>query len=66
MKLHLATLADESRLRVVFANKSIAMGLPVNSTLGDIAEWVGDVARKHNGPLRSIEVTMASSFAGAH
>ncbi len=66
MKMHFAPLADESRLRVVFANKSVAMGLPVGSTLGDIAEWVGDVARKHNGSLRSIDVKMLPALAGAH
>jgi hypothetical protein len=66
MKLHPTTQADESRLRVVFANKPIAMGLPVGSTLGDIAEWIGDVARKHNGSLRSIDIKMAPALARAH
>lgn len=60
MKLHQTALGGEPRLRVVFANKSVALGLPSGSTLGDIAAWVGDVARMHNGPLRSIDITMSA------
>ncbi|MCW2276150.1 hypothetical protein GJ654_17690 [Rhodoblastus acidophilus] len=56
MHLHQSALAGEPRLRVVFGNTPVAMGLPVGSTLGDVADWVGDVARKHNGPVRSIDV----------
>jgi hypothetical protein len=70
MQLHHTARAGEPRLRVVFANTSIAMGLPAGSTLGDIAEWVGDTARLHNGSLRSIDVIMAARHApapaGAH
>jgi hypothetical protein len=65
MQYHQTALAGEPRLRVVFANKSVAMGLPAGSTLGDIAEWAGDVARKHNGQLRSIDVKMAARHAAA-
>jgi hypothetical protein len=60
MQLHQTALAGEPRLRVVFASKSIALGLPTGSTLGDIAEWIGDRAREHNGALRSIDVKMAT------
>jgi hypothetical protein len=56
MPLNQMTLAGEPRLRVVFGTKPVAMGLPAGSTLGDIAEWVGDVARSHNGPVRSIAI----------
>jgi hypothetical protein len=66
IQYHHTALAGEPRLRVVFANKSIALGLPVGATLGDIAEWVGDRARLHNGSLRSIDVTMAARRAPAH
>jgi hypothetical protein len=37
-EVHLHQTAGEPRLRVVFANTSVAMGLPAGSTLGDIAE----------------------------
>ena len=65
MQLHQMALAGEPRLRVVFGNKPVAMGLPLNSTLGDIAEWIGDVARKHNGPVRSINVKMSARRVAA-
>ncbi|WP_425335340.1 hypothetical protein [Rhodoblastus acidophilus] len=51
MQFHHAALAGEPRLRVVFANKSIALSLPSGSTLGDIATWVVDRTRLHNGLL---------------
>ena len=60
MQLHQMALAGEPRLRVVFGNTPVAMGLPAGSTLGDIAEWVGDVARNHNGPVRSIAIKMSA------
>jgi hypothetical protein len=68
LQLHQTALAGEPRLRVVFAKTSVAMGLPPGSTLGDIAEWIGDIARRHNGPLRSIDVRMSErrgAFADA-
>ncbi|MBB4197114.1 hypothetical protein CCR94_13835 [Rhodoblastus sphagnicola] len=63
MQFHHAALAGEPRLRVVFANKSIALGLPSGSTLGDIAAWVEDRSHRHNGLLRSVHVKMASRRA---
>ncbi len=63
MRLHPSALAGEPRLRVVFANTSVALGLPLGSTLGDIADWVGDSARRHNGQLRSIDVRLAARHA---
>ena len=65
MQLHQIAVAGEPRLRVVFGNKPVAMGLPAGSTLGDIAEWVGDVARKHNGPVQSIDVKISARGAAA-
>jgi hypothetical protein len=58
MHLHRMAPTGAPRLRVVFGNTPVALGLPPGSTLGDIAEWVGDVARKHNGPVRSVAVRM--------
>jgi hypothetical protein len=60
MQLQHTRQIGEPRLRVVFANKSIALGLPVGATLGDVADWVGDIARQHNGSLLSIDVTVAA------
>jgi hypothetical protein len=70
MQYHHTARAGEPRLRVIFANKAIAIGLPVGATLGEVAEWVGDISRLHNGSLRSIDVKMAARRAlaldGAH
>jgi hypothetical protein len=67
MELHQTPQPGEPRLRVVFANKSIAAGLPLGSTLGDVAVWVEDNARLHNGALLSIDVRMsARGVAVAH
>lgn len=70
MQYHQTALAGEPRLRVVFANTSIAIGLPVGATFGDVAAWAGDIARLHNGPPRSIDVKIAARRApaldGAH
>jgi hypothetical protein len=71
MQLHHAAQRGEPRLRVVFANTSIALGLPIGATLGDVADWIGDNARQHNGSLLSIDVRMsarrsAPALAGTH
>ena len=63
MQAHQMALTGEPRLRVVFGNKPVAIGLPAGSTLGDIAEWIGDAARNHNGPLRSIAIRMSARRA---
>lgn len=65
MQFHHLARASEPRLRVVFGNTSIAMGLPLGSTLGDVALWAGDIARRHNGALRSIDVKMAAHRGAA-
>jgi hypothetical protein len=65
MELHQPRQIGEPRLRVVFGGKSIALGLPVGATLGDVADWIGDVARQHNGPLLSIDVRLAARRANA-
>jgi hypothetical protein len=61
MHLHHMALAGEPRLRVVFADRSIALGLPIGATLGDVAEWVNDVTRSHNDALVAIDIRMAVS-----
>ena len=63
--------AGEPRLRVVFADTSFALGLPAGSTLGELADWVADIARQHKGSLLAIDVRMAPrrsmpSLAGTH
>lgn len=61
MLTHSSVRTGEPRLRVIYANKSVALGLPSGSTLGDIA-------RAHNGRWRSIDVKLCAqpvpSFAG--
>jgi hypothetical protein len=71
MRVHHLVRNDRPRLRVVFGATSRAFGLPVGSTLGDVALWAGDIARRHNGALRSIDIKMtarkvAPPFAGTH
>jgi hypothetical protein len=70
MEYHHTALAGDLRLRVVFDKNSIALGLPAGATLGDIADWLGDAARLHNGALRSVDVKMGvrqtPAFDGAH
>jgi hypothetical protein len=63
MQLHHRPQTGEPRLRVIFADGSIALGMPVGSTLGDIADWVDDIARRHNDSLLSIDVRMAARRA---
>ena len=63
--------ASEPRLRVVFADTSIALGLPAGSTLGELANRVADIVRRHKGSLLAIDVRMAPrgalpSLAGTH
>ena len=71
MQLHHKPQSGEPRLRVIFADASIALGIPAGSTLADVADWVDDIARQHNGSLLSIDVRMAErrnapALAGAH
>jgi hypothetical protein len=65
MEMHQPRQIGEPRLRVVFAGKSIALGLPLGATLGDVAGWIGDAARLRNGPLLSIDVRLAGRRANA-
>ena len=63
--------AGEPRLRVVFADTAIALGLPAGSTLCDLADRVADIARRHKGSLLAIDVRMTPrcampSLAGTH
>ena len=63
--------AGEPRLRAVFADTAIALGLPAGSTLGDLADRVADIARRHKGSLLAIDVRMTPrrampSLAGTH
>jgi hypothetical protein len=63
--------AGEPRLRVVFEDTSIALGLPAGSTLGELADRVADIARRHKGSLLAIDVRMAPrrampSLVGTH
>jgi hypothetical protein len=59
MQAHHHPHAGEPRLRVVFADTSIALGLPAGSTLGELADRVADIVRRHKGSLLAIDVRMA-------
>ncbi len=71
MPLHHKPQRGEPRLRVIFADGPIALGMPVGSTLADVADRVDHIARQHNGSLLSIDVRMAArraapTLAGTH
>ncbi len=61
MPLHHKPQRGEPRLRVIFADGPIALGMPVGSTLADVADRVDHIARQHNGSLLSIDVSCAPS-----
>jgi hypothetical protein len=63
MGLHQTPQRGEPRLRVVFANQAKMLGLPPGSTLGDVAVWVEDNARLHNGQLLSIDIKISGRDA---
>ena len=50
--------ANESRLRVVFRDDQVSFGFPASATLGDVADWVADVARFRHDAVIAIAVTM--------
>ena len=56
MRTHHTARPGEPRLRIVFADTSFALGLPVCPTFGDIADWVEDIARLHNSHPLSIDI----------
>ena len=56
MLTHHTARPCEPRLRVVFADTSFALGLPVCPTFGDIADWVEDIGRLHNSHPLSIDI----------
>ncbi len=71
MQLHHKPQSGEPRLRVIFTDGSIALGMPVGSTLADVADWVDGIARQHHDTLLSIDVRMAArrnapALAGTH
>ena len=59
MQAHHHPHAGEPRLRMVFADTSIALGLPAGSTLGELADRVADIVHQHKGSLLAIDVRMA-------
>jgi hypothetical protein len=63
MPLRHLPLAGEPRLRVNFNDASIAVGLPVGSTIGELADWVDGIARLHKSSLLSIDIRMAARNA---
>ncbi|ARN80434.1 hypothetical protein [Methylocystis bryophila] len=48
--------ASESRLRVVFEDDQISFGFPTVATLGDVADWVGGLAKFHESSLVAVDV----------
>jgi hypothetical protein len=59
MQEHHHPQAGEPRLRVVFADTFIALGLPAGSTIGELADRVADIVCRHKGSLLAIDVRMA-------
>lgn len=62
MSLHQTMRPNMPRLRMVFAGGAVALGMPAGATLGDIADWAGDVARQ-KGSLLAVDIKMASRKA---
>jgi hypothetical protein len=60
MRLHHEVAAGEPRLRIVFADTSIAVELRDCPTLGDIAGRVDDIARLHEASPLSIDVRFSA------
>ena len=56
MRTHHSARPGEPRLRIIFADTSFALGLPVCPTFGDIADWVEDIARLHDSHPLSIDI----------
>jgi NADPH-dependent 2,4-dienoyl-CoA reductase/sulfur reductase-like enzyme len=50
--------ASESQLRVVFEDDQISFGVPSLVTLGDVADWVANLAKLHDSPLVAVDVKM--------
>ena len=50
--------ASESRLRVLFEDDQVSFGFPNLATLGDVADWVGGLAKLHDGALVAVDVKM--------
>ena len=50
--------ANKSRLRVVFRDDQVSFGFPASATLGDVADWIEDVARFRHGAVIAIDVTI--------
>jgi len=59
MSLQQTMRPNAPRLRMVFAGGAVALGMPAGATLGDIADWAGDVARQ-KGSLLAVDIRMAS------
>ena len=47
-----------SQLRVVFEDDQISFGVPSLVTLGDVADWVANLAKLHDSPLVAVDVKM--------
>ena len=48
---------SEARLRVIFADDQVSLGLPAGATLGDVAYWVAALANLHDSAVVSIKLT---------
>jgi hypothetical protein len=56
MRTHHTARRGEPRLRIVFADTSFALGLPVCPTFGDIADWVEDISSLHDSHPLAIDI----------
>jgi hypothetical protein len=63
MRAHHTARPGEPRLRIVFADTSFALGVPVCPTFGDIADWVEDIARLHDSHPLSIDIRFGAQAA---
>jgi hypothetical protein len=51
------------RLRAVFDDDEVSVGVPPSVTLADVADWVDGVSRFHTGAPLAIDVTLPYSAA---
>jgi hypothetical protein len=56
MRLYHAAGPGEPRLRIVFADRSFALGLPACPTFGDIADWVEEIACRHEASPLFVDI----------
>lgn len=66
MSKHHTAGPGEPRLRIIFADTSFSLGLPVCLTFGEIADSVEDIARLHRSSPLSIDIRLAAPATSRH